>query len=455
MHSPQTPQTSMNTSLNDCSTKSPSEDTATGSPMHYRAMSIYPAPVYMYHTGTTGTTGGSLLPTPPQQPYDLSGKFRDYSKSGNLVNSPYNKSGASSSLHQSAYVKQFNGPPLQAPPPHAMVTPPHKYPGSRLSHQQYGKRPPPPGGQSHLASPAYYYPHKSTQRPGQHPPFLSPYTNHHMANLQKGLPLRSSSGTYEYTNSHKSIGSNHPATSSDNHSTSGHRQTNRKSGASHVHSSRPTSSSASSSSNTETSNPSKSNSSNTAKSAENAGQNTETVSSSTTTTNTSSSSSATNVSLDSETTKNTTTLPSTTTTSHTPMTRPLPNLSPSSNPNQVQFFNLTGQRYNPSSSSTGSGLSQQQQQRNTSTRYPMINSRGGKTSSIMRQANSGSGKYKMNGMVQTSGKLPVDDVSLGGAGDAPPVTRLPMTPPATPQQTVSEQSQQLSETCHQMQALSL
>ncbi|XP_058805320.1 transcription factor mef2A-like isoform X2 [Phymastichus coffea] len=126
---------------------------------------------------------------------------------------------------------------------------------------------------------------------------------------------------------------------------------------------------------------------------------------------------------------------------------PIPNHSPSPNPTQVQFFGPPAQRV--------SSAQPQQSQR----RYPTSSSsmRG---KPPMRGQQQQTSKYKINGLVSgggaTGGKIPVNEASLGGAGDAPPM--LPITPPTTPQGGSSGSSsteQQVNESCHQIQALSL
>nr|BAM66420.1 boule-2 [Athalia rosae]BAM66421.1 boule-2 [Athalia rosae] len=148
---------------------------------------------------------------------------------------------------------------------------------------------------------------------------------------------------------------------------------------------------------------------------------------------------------------------------YSPMTRPLPTLSPPVP--QVQFYAPTQNRYQPAMPppSTTSGQQQQQQQqqpaqrrytaappvRRPSEKYPGTPSQG----SMLRQH-----KYKTNGLMQAGGKS--TDDSLGGAGDAPPgVGRMPLTPPGTPRNNHPAHSttdqNQINDTCHQIQALSL
>ncbi|XP_031780701.1 trithorax group protein osa isoform X1 [Nasonia vitripennis] len=422
-----------------------SANAGNSTPVHYRTMSIYPTTLFVPHAaqypGTTANQpGASLLPTPPQQPYDLSGKY--HSKSG-LLGSPYAKGpphGASPLLHhpQSAYIKQYNGPPLQ--PSHGGH---HKYPRvttppSRLSHHQgqqtqYGKR----GSQA-----TYYFSQKSCQYGGPgprtgHQPFVygpqtqfSPYAMPHPGSLPKG------SYTLSYENSRRNYSSDH----TDNYHP-GIRQGNRKNAVSNYRGSNLTmSATATPSSATPVETISKSEC---AKPGDDATATTTTSSSTETETSATPSKTPPGRSNDNS--------PPPPPASNSPMTRPHPNLSPSPNPNQVQYFVSSSGNQRNNSSSFG------QQQR--SSRYPTstsMSSRGGKSQGPLRQT--GAGKYKMNGIVQTGGKLSVaDEVDLGGAGDAPPVVRMPLTPPGTPQQsqTPGATEQQLNESCHQMQALRL
>jgi len=151
---------------------------------------------------------------------------------------------------------------------------------------------------------------------------------------------------------------------------------------------------------------------------------------------------------------------------YSPMTRPLPTLSPPTP--QVQFYTPIQNRYQQSSMPPSQTHQQQQQSGNNQrSRYSVgqalssanrrpsdkyTNTSGSQTT-MLRQP-----KYKVNGIMQTAtttavtGKL---DDSLGGAGDGP--GRLPITPPGTPRTTghPAAGDQNLSDTCHQMQALSL
>ncbi|XP_076759882.1 uncharacterized protein LOC143428715 isoform X1 [Xylocopa sonorina] len=147
---------------------------------------------------------------------------------------------------------------------------------------------------------------------------------------------------------------------------------------------------------------------------------------------------------------------------YSPMTRPLPTLSPPTS--QVQFYVPAQNRYQ---ASLAPSQHQQQQQSNVQRRYTIApalsasrkpsekysaSSTQASTATMLRQ-----NKYKVNGIMQTGNK--VTDDSLGGAGDAPPgVGRMQITPPGTPRthpgHPAGDQNQ-LSDTCHQMQALSL
>ncbi|XP_043667657.1 putative uncharacterized protein DDB_G0279653 isoform X1 [Vespula pensylvanica] len=144
---------------------------------------------------------------------------------------------------------------------------------------------------------------------------------------------------------------------------------------------------------------------------------------------------------------------------YSPMTRPLPTLSPPTP--QVPYYPPAQNRYQPSLPSQHQQQQQQQQSgqrrytvaptlttnRKTTEKYSSANSQ-----TMLRQS-----KYKVNSIMQSSGKVSED--SLGGAGDAPPaVGRMPITPPGTPQthpaHSTGDQNQ-LSDTCHQIQALTL
>lgn len=155
---------------------------------------------------------------------------------------------------------------------------------------------------------------------------------------------------------------------------------------------------------------------------------------------------------------------------YSPMTQPLPTLSPPTP--QVQFYAPVQNRYQPSSMPSSQQQQQQQQQstsnsqrssrysvgqtlanRKTSDKYS--NATGSSQTTMLRQG----AKYKVNGIMQTAtttvtSKL-VDD-NLGGAGDGP--GRLSITPPGTPRaggHPAAGDQNQLNDTCHQMQALTL
>lgn len=150
---------------------------------------------------------------------------------------------------------------------------------------------------------------------------------------------------------------------------------------------------------------------------------------------------------------------------YSPMTRPLPTLSPPTP--QVQFYTPIQNRYQQPSMPPSQTHQQQQQSGNQRSRYSVgqvlssanrrpsdkyTNTSGSQTT-MLRQP-----KYKVNGIMQTAATTTVTgklDDSLGGAGDGP--GRLPITPPGTPRATghPAAGDQNLSDTCHQMQALSL
>ncbi|XP_043491250.1 atrophin-1-like [Polistes fuscatus] len=148
---------------------------------------------------------------------------------------------------------------------------------------------------------------------------------------------------------------------------------------------------------------------------------------------------------------------------YSPMTRPLPTLSPPTL--QVQYYPAAQNRYQPSMPSQHQQQQQQQQQQHSGQRRytvaPPLSSNRKSTekyssanaqTTMLRQS-----KYKVNSIMQSGGKVSED--SLGGAGDAPPtVSRMPITPPGTsqthPAHPAGDQNQ-LSDTCHQIQALTL
>ncbi|XP_029670615.1 trithorax group protein osa-like isoform X1 [Formica exsecta] len=152
---------------------------------------------------------------------------------------------------------------------------------------------------------------------------------------------------------------------------------------------------------------------------------------------------------------------------YSPMTRPLPTLSPPTP--QVQFYAPVQNRYQ-SPSMPSSQLQQQQQHPANSqrSRYSVgqtlanrkpsdkySNATGSSQTTMLRQ----SAKYKMNGIMQTAATTMTSklaDDNLGGAGDGP--GRLPLSPPNTPRASghpAAGDQNQLSDTCHQMQALTL
>lgn len=152
---------------------------------------------------------------------------------------------------------------------------------------------------------------------------------------------------------------------------------------------------------------------------------------------------------------------------YSPMTRPLPTLSPPTP--QVQFYTSAQNRYQPSSMPLSQTQQQQQQQPagNQRSRYSVgqalssanrkpsdkYSSTTGSQTTMLRQS-----KYKVNGIMQTAATTVASklaDDALGGAGDGP--GRLPITPPGTPRtgHPAAGDQNQLSDTCHQMQALTL
>lgn len=153
---------------------------------------------------------------------------------------------------------------------------------------------------------------------------------------------------------------------------------------------------------------------------------------------------------------------------YSPMTRPLPTLSPPTP--QVQFYAPAQNRYQPPSMSSSQPQQQQQQQQSINSqrsRYSVgqtlanrkpsdkYSNATGSSQTMLRQ----SAKYKVNGIMQTATTTVTSklaDDNLGGAGDGP--GRLPITPPGTPRASghpAAGDQNQLSDTCHQMQALTL
>ncbi|XP_070529110.1 uncharacterized protein [Cardiocondyla obscurior] len=153
---------------------------------------------------------------------------------------------------------------------------------------------------------------------------------------------------------------------------------------------------------------------------------------------------------------------------YSPMTRPFPTISPPAP--QVQFYAPVQNRYQPSNMPLSQTQQQQQQQQptgNQRSRYSVgqvlsstnrkpsdkYSSTAGSQTTILRQS-----KYKVNGIMQTTTTVAnkLADDALGGAGDGP--DRLPITPPGTPRTAghpAAGDQNQLSDTCHQMQALTL
>jgi hypothetical protein len=462
---------------------------------HHRTMSLYPAPFYLpqstqYHTAGSS---GSLLPTPGQQPYDLntsSCKIRDYAKPGL----------GAALLHRSSGVclKQYGAPGVQ-PINHVPSSGSHKYPRvstppTRLLQQHYGRRLAHP--QPQVASTAYYFQQKPCQygsaspRTGQRflygtqPTQLSAYAMHP---LQKGFALTT---TYEYAEAGRKGAESSVRQPSGRKSAilNSYRGSNLTIGTPMMRSTRIAEpievivNSAPSVAAVVSSSPSSSLI--TASMTSTTGTSTITTIVTLTTTATTTATTVT-ATTNSDNNKSALIDPETKSTllssssespplaSYASVAHPFPNLS-SPNPKQVQFFGSSGgngsggggggvQRYANNSSSN---ISQQQQHQLRSSngngsngRYPTSSSmsvRGGKTSSVLRQPSTGSTKYKMNGIVQSSaGKMPIDEGNIGGAGDAPSVGRLPITPPGTPQETSGESDQHLNDACHHIQALNL
>lgn len=156
---------------------------------------------------------------------------------------------------------------------------------------------------------------------------------------------------------------------------------------------------------------------------------------------------------------------------YSPMTRPLPTISPPTP--QVQFYSTPAAQSRYQQPPSQSQHHQHQQQQSTGNnqqrgRYSVgqalssanrkpsdkYSSTGSQTTAMLRQS-----KYKMNGIMQATATAAskLTDDNLGGAGDGPTATtvnRLPITPPGTPRGHPAA-GDQLGDTCHKMQALTL
>lgn len=410
-------------------------DDCSSNQMHCRTIVYHPAAVYIPHTPPfhNASGGTSLLPTPPsvsQQIFDSSNKSqslnsRDYSKSSNAQQSSYAKSqnhGLSLS-HSSPFAKAQNLPNSQSHK-HSSIDGGYKYSTSAMTSRlpmQYNKR----TGGSAMGSPACFVAqksgnygpgHQAMQKSGN---FSSNFTGQSYSSAclssQKLLNAGTSAQHFEYANGRRNTDQYFDSTigvKSGNYAA-------RKNVSNSSYRSSATS-----------------------------GQLEGNQSSDSYTTNTVDSSQ----NLE---TSNSDKPASPPPAPYSPMTRPLPTLSPPTS--QVQFYAPAQNRYQPSLAP--SQHQQQASQRRytvaptiSATRKPSekYSSSTGSQTTMLRQ-----NKYKVNGIMQAGTK--VTDDSLGGAGDAPPgVGRMPITPPGTPRTHPGHPAgDQLSDTCHQMQALSL
>ncbi|XP_034940093.1 deleted in azoospermia protein 3-like isoform X1 [Chelonus insularis] len=140
---------------------------------------------------------------------------------------------------------------------------------------------------------------------------------------------------------------------------------------------------------------------------------------------------------------------------YSPMTRPLPNFSPP-NVQVQQFYGNQGRFSNPNQTQ------HHQQQRKYGSSVTSIGSNSGRSNnkstdkynqSSAQGVSLRSNKFKVNGIMQNNNGKAVEE-NLGGAGDAQQaVARMPLTPPSTPRNI--QDSSQINDACHQMQALTL
>ncbi|XP_033231095.1 uncharacterized protein PB18E9.04c-like isoform X2 [Belonocnema kinseyi] len=424
-------------------------DDCNTNPMHCRTYVYHPAAVYIPHSHAPppyhNTSGTSLLPTPPPpttpQPFDYSQKpnFRDYSK-GIVVN-PQNYSPnsnylmSSSSIHQNSFAKSpaavSANPQIYKYTAEAM----HKYqslgiPSSRLSSGHHYKR---NFGSNAGSSSSCFL----SQKPGAY----SPQTAH------KSLPPTYSSPctnkNFEYTNGRRNYNEHH-ADNVKSSSSSPYNTSSRKNASSYR------------ANNATTDFDGLKNGPSNESSNFGSNRNLQSANSQTGNNNSSSSSSTETGITD----KPTSPPPA----PYSPMTRPLPTLSPPTPTSQVQFYSPAQNRFQqppPMSHQHHQQQLQQSNQRRYAAPPPLRRAEKYSSSSssaatcqnsVLRQPN----KYKVNGIIQTGGgNSKVSEDSIGGAGDAPSaIGRIPLTPPGTPRNHSSD-TNQLSDACHQMQALNI
>ncbi|KAK9302303.1 hypothetical protein QLX08_005720 [Tetragonisca angustula] len=425
-------------------------DDCSGNQMHCRAIVYHPAAVYIPHTHTPpfhNTSGGtSLLPTPPSVSHQLfdSSKSqcfnsRDYTKSGNMNSqNNYSKSQNHGIMlsHQNPFFRAQNVGNSQ-PYKHSNIDGNYKYTTPAMSSRfsmQYNKK----ATGSNVGSPACFVAQKLSENYNSAQKSFGSNTigsqSYNCTNTQKTF---NPTANFDYANDRKINSSSDQyfenATKSNNYSSRKNTTNYRKNGVIIGSSDQGDNNSNSQSNDKYVTNIKNENSS-----SQNV-QGTE----------------------NSNSEKPVSPPPA----PYSPMTRPLPTLSPPTS--QVQFYNPAQNRYQPSLAPSQHQQQQQPQQPNAQRRYTIAPALSASRKPLEKYANSGSqtttttmlrqNKYKVNGIMQTGNK--VADDSLGGAGDAPPgVGRMPITPPGTPRthsgHPAGDQNQ-LSDTCHQMQALSL
>lgn len=414
-------------------------DDCGGNQMHCRAIVYHPAAVYIPHAHTptfhNASGGSSLLPTPAtvsQQIYDSTGKAqcfgsRDYAKSGSTNGQhSYAKSqshGIALSSHQGPYVRAQSIGNAQSYK-HTNIDTGYKYSPAMTSRfsVQYNKKTTPAAG-TNVGSPACYLAQKSSDNYGasQGGQKSGPYAlNATGQSYNCSQRMFNPSQSFDYANAARR-GNSRSNSAADGYSRKHGANSYRNNGTA-VHADNGPSNQ--SSNDNHASNPD---------AESNGPQVTENVNAE----------------------KPVSPPPA----PYSPMTRPLPTLSPPNS--QVQFYAPAQNRYQPSLAPS----QHQQQSANTGQRRytipPALSTArkpstekytGGNQATMLRQS-----KYKVNGIMQTGVK--VTDDSLGGAGDAPPgIGRMPITPPGTPRSHSAHPAgdqNQLSDTCHQMQALSL
>ncbi|KOC69426.1 hypothetical protein WH47_09384 [Habropoda laboriosa] len=433
-------------------------DDCSANQMHCRAIVYHPAAVYIPHTHTppfhNASGGTSLLPTPPsvsQQMFDSANKnqcfnSREYTKPSGSVNAQNNYAKSQNHgialSHQNPFVRAQNVGNSQSYK-HSNIDGGYKYTtpamSSRFSAMQYNKK----AAGSGVGSPAYFVAQKSTESYNtvQKSNAFVASQSYNCANTQK---MFNTMPNFEYANGRRV---NNPVCGGDQYFENATKSGNysvRKNATSYRNNGVVTGQIEGSTNSASQTNDNKhvtTNMENENGSSQGIAQATE--------------------SSNSEKPVSPPPAP------YSPMTRPLPTLSPPTS--QVQFYAPAQNRYQPSLAPPQQ-QHQQQQQSNTQRRYtisPALSASSRKptekysssssssqpaTTTMLRQS-----KYKVNGIMQTGSKVSED--SLGGAGDAPPgVGRMPITPPGTPRthpgHPAGDQSQ-LSDTCHQMQALSL